>query len=85
MKLAVYLAKEVAASDRKTSGAMAQDGILGSHSLVISVWGAVAFIHKKPEFGRFPIKSRQKILTTRLVMGTNFRLAVEAIRTYNIT
>ena len=25
-------------SDCKTSGAMAQDGILGSHSLVISVW-----------------------------------------------
>ena len=34
--------------------------------------GAVAFIHMEPEIVRHPIKSGQKIITTRLVMGMSF-------------
>ena len=36
--------------------------------------GAVAFIHMETEIVRHPIKSEQKIITTRLVMGMSFQV-----------
>ena len=52
---------------------MVQDVILSSHSPVISVWTGRCCLYPQETWVFSPIKSRQKILTTRLVMGTNFR------------
>ena len=52
---------------------MVQNVILSSHSPVISVWTGRCCLYPQETWVFSPIKSRQKILTTRLVMGTNFR------------
>ena len=73
-------------SDFMTPVTLVQDAIL-ARTLTSDFWvdrALLPFIHNELEIARYPIKSRQNIITKRVGLGTGtFRWTVDAMRVFN--